>query len=106
MLEYVRKTVVLFVLPIILIAMSAFGQVPKAEFVLQNGHSSSVESVSFSFDGKMLASGSEDQTVKFWDVSSGNLIRSLEGHSSYVTSVSISFDDKTLASGSWDKTVK
>ncbi|MEZ4630019.1 MAG: hypothetical protein R2880_04770 [Deinococcales bacterium] len=36
-----------------------------------SGHSSSVESVSFSPDGLILASGSWDNTVKLWEVSSG-----------------------------------
>ncbi|WP_233154189.1 WD40 repeat domain-containing protein, partial [Scytonema sp. HK-05] len=33
-----------------------------------NGHSSSVSSVAFSRDGKTMASGSHDNTIKLWDV--------------------------------------
>ena len=69
-------------------------------------HSSQVLSVSFSPDSKTLASGSADNTVKLWDVSTGKEIRTLQGHSSAVYSVSFSPDGKTLASGSWDKTIK
>ncbi|MEH2243681.1 hypothetical protein [Nostoc sp.] len=69
------------------------------------GHSSSVYSVGFSPDGKTLASGSNDKTIKLWDVSTGKAIKTLTGHSSTVLSVGFSPDGKTLASGSNDKTV-
>jgi WD40 repeat protein len=54
----------------------------------------------------MLASGSVDQTIKLWEVSSGRLIRSLEGHSGHVYSVAFSPDGKMLASGDLDQTIK
>jgi WD40 repeat protein len=63
-------------------------------------------SVAFSPDGRWLASGYRDKTVKLWDTASGNLIRSLEGHQSAVNSVAFSPDGRWLASGSADKTVK
>ncbi|MGF2038742.1 MAG: ribosome assembly protein 4 [Nostoc sp. CmiVER01] len=69
------------------------------------GHSSRVFSVGFSPDGKTLASGSLDNTIKLWDVSTGKAIKTLTGHSSPVYSVGFSPDGKTLASGSGDKTV-
>eukprot|EP00505_MAST-04D_sp_SCG-Rhode-Island_P006977 Stramenopile-MAST_4_protein_6977 len=70
------------------------------------GHSSYVNSVSFSPDGKHVASGSLDKTVKVWSVESGECVTTLEGHSSVVESVSFSPDGKHVASGSDDKTVK
>ncbi|MBP7283008.1 MAG: hypothetical protein KBA66_15600 [Leptospiraceae bacterium] len=69
-------------------------------------HSSYVRSVSFSPDGKYLASGSDDNTIKIWDLENAKEMKSLTGHSSYVTSVSFSPDGKYLASGSYDKTIK
>ncbi|MCF3574115.1 WD40 repeat domain-containing protein [Planktothrix agardhii 1812] len=69
-------------------------------------HSSLVYSVSFSPDGKTLASGSGDNTIKLWDVTTGKEIHTLQGHSSVVSSVSFSPDGKTLASGSDDNTIK
>ncbi|MEH2104168.1 MAG: ribosome assembly protein 4, partial [Nostoc sp.] len=70
------------------------------------GHSNGVSSVGFSPDGKTLASGSYDNTIKLWDVSTGKAIKTLNGHSSGVSSVGFSPDGKTLASGSGDKTIK
>ncbi|MEH2441726.1 nSTAND1 domain-containing NTPase, partial [Nostoc sp.] len=70
------------------------------------GHSSWVYSVGFSPDGKTLASGSTDNTIKLWDVSTGKAIKTLTGHSSSVCGIGFSPDGKTLASGSTDKTIK
>ncbi|MBC1242311.1 PD40 domain-containing protein, partial [Nostoc sp. 2RC] len=70
------------------------------------GHSSLVYSVVFSPDGKTLASGSSDKTIKLWDVSTSKAIKTLTGHSSWVNSVVFSPDGKTLASASDDNTIK
>ena len=70
-----------------------------------NRHSKTVRSVSCSPDGQRIASGSDDKTVKLWDVSSGELMKTLK-HSDVVNSVSFSPDGKHVASGSDDKTVK
>ena len=45
------------------------------------------ESVSFSPDGTKVASGSDDKTVKLWDVTSGECLQTLEGHSECVKCV-------------------
>ncbi|NEU72071.1 hypothetical protein PI95_005660, partial [Hassallia byssoidea VB512170] len=57
-------------------------------------------------DGKTVASGSLDNTIKIWDSSIGKLIHNLTGHSQAVISVAFSSDGKTVASGSGDKTIK
>ncbi|HRS14606.1 MAG TPA: WD40 repeat domain-containing protein, partial [Candidatus Bipolaricaulis sp.] len=64
-----------------------------------------VRSVAFSPDGTVLASGSDDGTIKLWDVTSGTGLRTLTGHTYPVNSVAFSPDGKTLASGSNDGTV-
>ena len=70
------------------------------------GHTKSVNSVSFSPDGKLLASGSADNTVKLWDTTTGTEIKTLIGHTKPVFAVSFSPNGKLLASGSFDQTVK
>ena len=69
------------------------------------GHKIGYISVSFSPDGRVLASGSWDQTVRLWDVGAGALLKTLTGHTNRVSSVSFSPDGRMLASRSVDNEV-
>ena len=69
-------------------------------------HSDTINSIAFSPDGKMLASGSSDNTIKIWNIADRLEIRTLRGHSEAVNSVAFSPDGKLLASGSSDETAK
>ncbi|KAL7952087.1 WD40-repeat-containing domain protein [Trichoderma barbatum] len=70
------------------------------------GHIAYVDSAVFSHDSKILASASNDGTIKLWDAITGTCISTLEGHEAYVTSVSFSHDSRVLASSSSDETIK
>ena len=65
-------------------------------------HTDAVFALSFSLDGKLLASGSGDKTIKLWEMPSGNYLKTLEEYRSDVNAVSFSPDGKLLASGSKD----
>ena len=78
----------------------------KPEVFVQLGHTNLVFSVAFSPDGKYALSGSDDKTIKLWDISTGKEIRTFKGHTSTVRSVAFSPDGKYFLSGSWDKTIK
>jgi len=62
--------------------------------------------VSFSPDGKVLATSGNIGTVILWDVESGRELRTFVGHAGTVESVSFSPDGKTLATGSDDNTIR
>ncbi len=78
----------------------------KAELVLQTGHAMSVEAMAFSPDGKWLASGSIDNTVRLWEVATGREVRTFSGHTKAVKAVAFSRDGRLLASGSIDDTTR
>ena len=70
------------------------------------GHSSHVNALAFSPDGKLALSGSTDNTAKLWDVATGKEIRTLVGHSGEVKSVSFSPDGRLVLTGSADTTAR
>ena len=71
-------------------------------------HKGGVQSLVYSPDGKMLASGGgyRDDLVQLWDATTGEHKTILRGHTKTVSSVAYSPDGKTFASGSTDGTVR
>jgi len=69
-------------------------------------HTKEVNSVCYSPDGKTIASGSADKTIRLWNAQTGAPIMTLTGHEDAVLDVCFSPDGKTIASGSSDKTLR
>ncbi|WP_343234846.1 serine/threonine-protein kinase [Streptomyces sp. ICC4] len=70
------------------------------------GHANEVACLAFGPDGKTLASGSDDDTVRLWDVATGRTITTYRGHTDNVMSLAFSPDGHTLYSGGSDKTLR
>src|SRR5258708_31594250 len=70
------------------------------------GHTSWIGRIAWSPDGRMLASPSDDKTIRLWDAETGECLRTLEGHEGPVISVAFDPSAHTLASGSADSMIK
>lgn len=73
------------------------------------GHTAAVESVAYSKDGKFLASGSWDNTVRLYTIDTNGypkFLRTLTGHMGAVTAIAFNFQNTLIATGSKDFTVK
>jgi WD40 repeat protein len=69
-------------------------------------HDERIFAVAISPDGAMAASGSTDNTIKFWDLKSAKCLSTLRGHRRAVWALAFSPDGETLASGSGDQSVR
>ncbi len=66
----------------------------------------SVYFVAISPDGNTMVSGSDDETIKVWDLATGTKKRTLSGHIDWINSVAISPDGSTMVSGDFENTIK
>jgi WD40 repeat protein len=71
-----------------------------------SAHSSWVTTIAIAPNNQILASGSLDDTIKLWNLTTGDLIATLGGHSKGVNAVTISPHGQTLTSGGDDYTIK
>ena len=78
----------------------------EKEVDLFTGHIGAVVAVTFSSDGNMIATASDDNTVRLWDTLLGTHLVILEGHTKDVTSVVFSPDGNIIATVSEDNTVR
>jgi WD40 repeat protein len=70
------------------------------------GHTDAVQSVCMSADGRFALSGSDDHTLKLWEVATGQCLRTFTGHTDKVESVCMSADGQFALSGSDDHSLK
>jgi WD40 repeat protein len=83
-----------------------FAQVPRLRATFE-GHTGAVRGLAISPDGKTIASGDNDNTIRIWDMASGKQLAVLKKAAVYgVDSLAFSPDGKTLASGNGGNTIK
>ena len=80
----------------------------KDKELLKNikGHTSRIYDLAFSPNGKQLASASGDNTVRIWNIPSGNLHKVIQGHTAHVFSVDFRGDGNRIVTGSGDRTAR
>ena len=82
---------------------------PATNFTVLKGHTDVINCLAISPDGVLVASGSLDNSVRLWNLSSGQEIKTLsgeEGHKGAINCLAITPDNKTLISGSADGKLK
>ena len=78
----------------------------KSLGVFEKGHEGSMIAAALSPDGKLLATGSSDKKIVFWDVETQKKQHEFEAHDSNIYGLDFSPDGKTLVSASWDTSTK
>ncbi len=76
------------------------------KLMTNSGHTDMIKSVCFTPSGNYILSGSNDNTMKLWDVNTGKLIRDFIGHTASINSVSVSSNGLYVISSSSDNTIK
>jgi WD40 repeat protein len=71
-----------------------------------SGHHGPVTSLAVAPAGSLLATGSDDKTVRVWEVTSGKQVRTYHGHLDKVTAVAIRPDSRQVASASFDGSIR
>ncbi len=100
------RWILLFVLVFFPVLATSRANETSLRIVPQVGHTERVHSASFSPDGKLIVTGSWDNSAKVWDVLTGKLLLTLSGHRDPIASASFSGDGKRIVTGSMDKTAK
>ena len=86
--------------------LSLWDSTTAKRIAVLEGHTAIVSAISWTRDGKTLASASYDGTVRLWDGATGKLLQTLKEHNKPVYCLAWSLDGKTLASGGADFMVR
>ena len=78
----------------------------KLNYLRLAGHDGPVRSVTFSPNGQLVLSGSEDNTIRIWDVAAGKAVTALRGHGRSVKACAFSPDGQWVLSGGDDESVR
>jgi WD40 repeat protein len=70
------------------------------------GHENVIYAAAITQDGKRLITGDTGDTVRVWDIGSGEELSVLKGHEQWILSIALTPDGKRLVTGSTDKTVR
>lgn len=70
------------------------------------GHHGGISDLCWSPDSKYIASGSDDKTIRVWDVELGRCVRELIGHHYHITTVRFNSKGNLLISGSADEAIR
>jgi serine/threonine protein kinase len=79
---------------------------PQEGIQLLEGHDNAVQTLAYSAKGPFLASGGADRTVKLWNPTSLNVIRTYRGHPDFVTATAFAPDGRIIASASLDGSIR
>ena len=74
----------------------------RPELVMQTGHAKAIKALGFSGDGTFLVSGSQDGTIRLWNLATGVELRTFVGHMDSIESVAIHPNNHFIASGGRD----
>jgi WD40 repeat protein len=91
--------------PVTSAGCGAHWQAGYREVRVFRGHNYPVWAVAYHPDGTLVASGSDDRSIRIWKVNTGQVLRILRGHSEVVRCLAFSRDGQVLASGSTDRTI-
>lgn len=70
------------------------------------GHKKIISCMKFSSDGKLLVTGSDDFTLRLWEIKSGHCLTIFQGHEDFIFSIDISKDPIEIVSGGKEGIIK
>ncbi len=91
---------------LLLLCLALFAQTPqsteKPELILQTGHAQKSEAISFSPNGRYVATGSIDRSIKIWEAATGHELRALNGSNTVIKALAFSPNGQLLAASGAD----